>query len=621
MSLFEELKRRNVFKVALLYLVAAWLILQVADVLFDALELPASWLRLVLALLVLGFPLAVIFSWVFEMTPEGLKRERDLDRTVATATKSTRINLLITALLVLAIATVVIDRMVPEQPEVADLADAVPQAESASDPAVLAAAKFAPPPDRSIAVLPFVNMSGDPENEYFADGLSEEILNFLAGVPGLQVTARTSSFQFKGKNADVREVGEALNAAHVLEGSVRRSGKQARITAQLIRAADGYHLWSETYDRTMEDTFEVQTDIAESVSRALGVVLDDQQRQRMQSAGVRDVEAFIAFQKGLARFWQAHSHEIDMPTMAEAAEWFTEALRLEPRFASAYFMRSDYHAHRTTLYGVEDAERQLAYAAYMSDLEAAIANVSSADERALIEVDRTMASDNWRTLPERFDAALASRSCAEGVWIELAPPLGFADESLAHMQAMIECDPLNFYNYYAASISALWDGRQDEAVELSLRGLEIKPDDSFLEEGLVVAMLAQGRLDEARERAASRDLWNRELKLALVDAASGDVESARARAAEVIAESGPWLKMFHTLQLNAVTGQREAANEAAAWFDRLPMGPMMLLGVINGCLCGAPFDLEATPVFKQRLEEAGAVWPPKTIIDFPAMRR
>ncbi len=621
MRLFEELKRRNVFKVALLYLVAAWLILQVADVLFDALELPASWLRLVLALLVLGFPLAVIFSWVFEMTPEGLKRERDLDRTAGVATKTTRINILIAVLLVLAIATVAVDRMLPEQPEVADVTADAPQSTSVTDPAALAAAKFAPPPDRSIAVLPFVNMSGDPENEYFADGLSEEILNFLAGVPGLQVTARTSSFQFKGKNADVREVGETLNAAHVLEGSVRRAGNQARITAQLIRAADGYHLWSETYDRTMEDTFEVQTDIAESVSRALGVVLDDQHRKRMQTAGVRDVEAFIAFQKGQAKFWQAHSHEIDMPTMAEAADWFTEALRLEPRFASAYFMRSDYHAHRTTLYGVEDAERKLAYAAYMSDLEAAIANVSSADERALIEVDRTMASDNWRALPERFDAALASRSCAEGVWIELAPPLGFADKSLAHTKAMIECDPLNFYYHYSASISALWDGRQDEAVEHSLRGLDIAPDDAFLEAGLVLALLAQQRFDEARERAASRDLWNRELKLALVDAASGDLERARTRAAEVIAASGPWLKMFHTLQLSAVTGQREAANEAAAWFDRLPMGPMMLLGVVNECMCGAPFDLEATPLFKQRFEEAGAEWPPKKIIDYPAMRR
>ena len=197
----------------------------------------------------------------------------------------------------------------------------------------------------------------------------------------------------------------------------------------------------------------------------------------------------------------------------------------------------------------------------------------------------------------------------------------FAEKSLAHMKAMIECDPLNFYYYYSASLSALWAGHKDEAIELTHRGLDIAPDDEFLEAVLVMALLAQQRIDEARERAASRDLWNRELKLALVDAAAGDLERARTRAAEVIAASGPWLKMFHTLQLNAVTGQREAANETAAWFDRLPMGQMMLIGVINECMCGAPFDLEATPVFKQRLEEAGAVWPPVKIIDYPAMRR
>jgi tetratricopeptide (TPR) repeat protein len=339
----------------------------------------------------------------------------------------------------------------------------------------------------------------------------------------------------------------------------------------------------------------------------------------MQAAGVRDVEAFIAFQKGQTKFWQAHSHEIDMAIMAEAADWFTEALRLEPRFASAYFMRSDYHAHRATLYGLEDGDRRLAYAAYMSDLEAASANVSSPDERALIEVDRTLASDNWRTLPERFDAALASRSCAEGVWIELAPPFGMAEEYMAYTKAMIGCDPLNFYFYYSAGLSALWTGRRDEALELMHRGLDIAPDDPFLEAGLVLALLAQQRFDEARERAASRDLWNRDLKLALVDAASGDLERARERAAEVIADSGPWLKMFHTLQLSAVTGQREAANAAAAWFDSLPMGPMMLMGVISECLCGAPFDLDATPALKQRLEEADAPWPPVKIIDYPAM--
>lgn len=622
MSFFDELKRRNVFRVALLYVIASWLTLQVADVLFEAMELPAAWLRLVLALLILGFPLALIFSWVFEITPEGIKREKDIDRSRSITHRTGRkIDVLIAVLLVLAIAAVLIDRLIPERHEFEEPAAVqAPATAEAPDPSALVAEKFAPPPDRSIAVLPFVNMSGDEENEFFADGLSEEILNFLAGVPDLRVTARTSSFQFKGKNADVREVGETLNVAHLLEGSVRRAGDRARITAQLVRTADGYHLWSQTYDRTLEDTFEVQTDIAESVTRALGVVMDKSQRQLMQNAGVKDVEAFIAFQKGRVKYYEAHSNRIDMEMMAEAAAAFSEAIRREPRFASAYFMRSDFYAHSATMHGVDDAGRDSAYAAYMSDLTAASEHARSAGERALIEVDRTLASANWRSLPGRLDAALEAQTCADSVWLEVAPAYGFAEKSVAYGLKMIECDPLNFFPYYSAAQSALWSGRSDEALALAARGLEIAPDEPFLEAITVWSLIAVGRLDEAEERAASRDMWNRDLKLAWVAAARGELDRARDLAAGIIGDAGPWLKMYYAVELNAITGRREAANEAAAWFDRIPAGQLMLAGVVMECLCGAPFDLEATPVFRQRLEEAGFDWPPATIISYPAMQ-
>jgi TolB-like protein len=365
MSFIEELKRRNVVKIGVLYIVAAWLTLQVAELLFDALELPSAWLRLVLALVILGFPIALIFSWVFELTPEGIKREKDVDRSRSvTGETGRKINTLIVVLLVIAIGTVAVDRLVPEQAEpVAQAPAPAPVATSPAEvPGETTAEAPAGPPDRSIAVLPFANMSGDVENEYFADGLSEEILNFLAGVPDLQVTARTSSFQFKGKNADVREIGGALNVANVLEGSVRRAGDQARITAQLIRASDGYHLWSATYDRQMDDVFEIQTEIAESVTRALGVVLDDAQRQQMIDAGVREVDAFVYYQRGLEKFWKAHGEHFDLAMMAEAAELFGEAIRIEPDFADAYFMRSDYYAHLTTTPGLDEAERKAAFA-------------------------------------------------------------------------------------------------------------------------------------------------------------------------------------------------------------------------------------------------------------------
>ena len=618
MSLFAELKRRNVFKVAFLYAVAAWLTLQVADLLFEALELPASWLKLVLALLILGFPFAVIFSWVFEMTPEGLKREKDIDRSGSiTADTGHKINILIAVLLVLAIASVAIDRLVPERtgPEQAVTEETATVTET--DTSVLVAQKFAPAPDRSIAVLPFVNMSGEEENEYFADGLSEEILNFLAGVPDLQVTARTSSFQFKGKNMDVRDVAEALNAAHILEGSVRRSGDRARITAQLIRASDGYHLWSETYDRTLEDTFEVQTDIAESVTRALGVVMDTSQRQQMLAAGVRDVEAFIAFQKGRTLFMDAHTNQLNMGMMAEAADWFGEAIRREPRFASAYFLRSDYFAHLTTSENITDAERQAAYSSYMSDLGSASEYTPNADERALIEVDRILASDNWGSLPERFEAALESRSCVEAVWLEVAPAFGFAAQSLAYRQRMIECDPLNFYNYHAAVQAALWAGRPEEALSLASRAAEIEPDNPFIEWDLVVSMMALGRFEEAREHASGVSTWNRDILMVATHNALGETAEAQRYLEKSLAEAAPWFKQYLAIQLNAITGNRQAANDAAAWFDDIPAGQTMLAATIMECMCGAPFDLEATPVFAKRLEEAGFDWPPPVVMNLP----
>ncbi len=633
MSFLEELKRRNVVKVGVLYLVASWLILQVGDVLFDALGLPPTWLRLVLALLILGFPLALIFSWVFELTPEGIRRERDIDRSQSiTGDTGRKINALIIVMLGLAIGAVVVDRLIPEttpeqDSETSDLASAgtgpasgdSSAAETSEPPAATAAAaaKFAPPPDRSIAVLPFVNMSGDVENEYFADGISEEILNFLAGVPDLKVTARTSSFQFKGQNADLREVGATLNVAHLLEGSVRRSGNRARITAQLIRASDGYHLWSESYDRTLEDTFEVQTEIAESVTRALGVVMDETKRQRMLDSGVRDVEAFIAFQKGVAKFYEAHNQQVSMGLMAEAADWFTQAIQLEPRFASAYFMRSDYYAHSATIDGVEEERRQAAYGNYVSDLESASEYTPDADQKALIEVDRTLASSNWRSLPERFENALDSRSCAEPVWVEVATGFGFADQALAFRRRLIECDPLNSYHYTTAVVAAIWARRPDEALELARRADELFEDEPFVEGTIVTALIASGRLEEARQQAESITLWNRDMLLTPVYAALGETQSARSHAAKAIDGASPWLKRYLAIQQSAITGDREAANAAAAWMDAIPMGQLMLAATTTECLCGAPFDLDATPVFRQRLEEAGFDWPPPDVMGGP----
>ncbi|MDH3914757.1 MAG: hypothetical protein OES37_01275 [Chromatiales bacterium] len=300
--------------------------------------------------------------------------------------------------------------------------------------------------------------------------------------------------------------------------------------------------------------------------------------------------------------------------MSRAADWFSEAIRREPRFASAYFLRSDFHVHTTTTEGVSDEDRQAAYKAYMGDLAAASEYTPSADERALIEVDRTMASNNWGSLPERFELALEGRGCDEAVWLEIAPAFGFAEQSLAFRRSLIECDPLNFYNYHSAVQASLWAGRPEEALSFAMRGLEVEPDNAFLEGDVVISLIALGRPEEAREHAENVDNWNRNYLLVSTSVALDDLEGAKARIEQTLDESPPWLKRYLAIQLHAISGNREAANEAAAWFDRIPAGPMMLAATIMECMCGAPFDLESTPNFRQRLGEAGFDWPPPELI-------
>ena len=228
MSLIAELKRRHVIRVALGYAALAWVLVEVSATTFPMLNLPDWAPTLVLLLLMLGFPVALVFAWIYQVTPDGVQKDTGAD----VSEESTGLSA------------------------------------SASRGVVEAA-----PSDRSIAVLPFVNMSDDPDNEYFSDGLSEELLNLLAKIPELRVPARTSSFQFKGQNLDIGKVAEQLNVEHVLEGSVRKSGVRVRVTAQLIEADTGYHLWSDTYDRDLDDIYAIQDEISAAIVAALSETL------------------------------------------------------------------------------------------------------------------------------------------------------------------------------------------------------------------------------------------------------------------------------------------------------------------------------------------------------------
>jgi TolB-like protein len=238
-GLYEELKRRNVFRVALAYAIVAWLVLQIGDTLAPALLLPEWANTLVAFFLILGFPIALFFAWAFELTPEGLRKETEVNSSESISQLTNRrLDFIIIGVLVVALGYFAVDKYVLVEPAVGKITDQLLRADS---------------PRNSIAVLPFVNVSDDPGNEHFSDGLSEEILNLLARIPDLKVIGRTSSFAFKGKNEDLRVIGQALDVNMVLEGSIRKSGERLRITAQLIEVSDASHIWSESYDRTMTD--------------------------------------------------------------------------------------------------------------------------------------------------------------------------------------------------------------------------------------------------------------------------------------------------------------------------------------------------------------------------------
>jgi TolB-like protein len=334
MTLFAELKRRNVVRVGIAYAVIGWILAQVAEFAFENFGAPDWVLKSVIVVILLGLPIALFLAWAFELTPEGVKREEEVDRSQSiTHSTGRKLDFVIIGALVLALGYFVWERQsTPESVAVIDAAD-VAQDSEPSD------VKEDPVDDvvvRSIAVLPFVNMSSDQEQEWFSDGLTEELLNALARTPDLLVAARTSSFRFKGTTEDIPTIAKALGVAHILEGSVRSGGDRLRVTAQLIRASDGFHLWSETYDRNPEDVIAIQEEIAIEIATALQTAMDPEALARMVSSGTRSVPAYNAYLRGLA-YGASTLSTGDTYTFLGAKESYERAIRLDPDFSLAYW--------------------------------------------------------------------------------------------------------------------------------------------------------------------------------------------------------------------------------------------------------------------------------------------
>jgi TolB-like protein len=312
MALIAELKRRNVFRVGVAYAIVSWLLIEVASVLLPTFDAPDWVMKAFSSLVILGFPLALIFAWAFELTPEGIKRDADVDRTEPVTRKArSKLDFAIVGLLAIAVVYFAVDKFVLQDERI---------------PATGSTGQV-----KTIAVLPFANMSGDPEQEFFSDGISEELLNVLAKVKGLQVTSRTSAFAFKGTNTSVPEIAEKLGVEHVLEGSVRMAGDRVRITAQLIEVETDSHLWSESYDRVLSDIFAVQDEIAKEVGEALKVALLGADSRPIRPSRETSIEVYSDYL--LAR------QKLANPTVGatdEAERLLKSVIERDPKYAPAY---------------------------------------------------------------------------------------------------------------------------------------------------------------------------------------------------------------------------------------------------------------------------------------------
>ena len=546
MSLFAELKRRNVFRVALVYMVASWIVMQVADVGISLLGLPVTTGRLIFLLLAIGFPLVMLFSWAYEITPEGVKREKDIDRSNSvTHETAKKLDTAVIVLLVLGIGALALDRLVPE--EATTSAELAASTETISDAAAAA-------PERSIAVLPFVNMSADEENEYFSDGLSEELLNLLAKIPDLKVAARTSAFRFKKSDADINEIAMQLNVAHVLEGSVRKSGDRIRITAQLINAANGYHLWSNTWDRTLIDVFAIQDEIAAAVVDALKVsLLGELPRTR-----VTNPEAYALYLQS-----KVSANRRTKEGFEEATALLTQALAIDPEYAEAWVQLSTYQTNMAGMRIVPPEE--------------GFARAQASAERALI-IDpknaRALSNLGWNAMYWEWDFAKAARLIAQARSLEhgnasilnayavLNNAFGRYESGVSLSREALNLDPLALSVLTNLSGSYYANNRFDEMAALIERMRELEPDSTvipgmsgWLEQGRGNAEAALAHFTQAR---AAMGAWGR--AIAHYDLGQDDLSDA---AISELVELGG-----NSVIIATIYAYRDETDDAFEWLDR-----------------------------------------------------
>lgn len=487
MSFLSELKRRNVLRMAGLYLVGAWLAVQVSETLLPLFGTPDWVLRALVLLLVLGLVPALVFAWLYELTPDGLKRDAEVpaDASIAMATGRRMDRLMLGGLLALA-ALIAVERFLLPPP---------PAPIAASDAAAPAAAAPAVSPEgkNSVAVLPFANMSGNPEEEYFSDGMTEELLNVLARIPGLRVAARTSVFAFKGKGGDVREIGRTLGVSHIVEGSVRRDGEQVRITAQLIRVEDGFHVWSETFDRRLDSVLALQDEIAGRVAQQLASTLGDS--APLAQRGSIDPVAYDHYLQGRALLRTRRS---PLTTVGH----FRKAVELAPEFAAAWASL----ALAVEVAGFNSTPvQQVALAARLPQMKAAAgrAGALAPNDASTLHALASVARSEGRLLDAEagFERAIAADPTYPDVredYAELLLSVGRVEDGLAAARELVAMEPLVPVFLNRISQVGVQLDREDLIVEAE-SALTVDPTYHYIVTARFRLAYNHGRLALARE--------------------------------------------------------------------------------------------------------------------------
>ncbi len=549
MSLFNELKRRNVLRVTAAYVVVSWLVIQMVETIFPAFGFGDAAVRLVTIVLAIGLIPTFILSWVFEITPEGLKKDKDVDRSQSIAAHTgKKLDRIIMVVMALAIGYFAIDKFVFSDSRETSIAEEARQ-EGRSEALVESYG------DKSIAVLPFVNMSDDVSNEYFSDGISEELLNLLAKIPELRVISRSSAFSYKGKEIKLTEVARELNVVYILEGSVRKAGSRVRITAQLIEARTDTHLWSETYERTLDDVFAIQDEIGAAVVQELKVML----LGAAPSVQETDPEAYALFLQ--ARHLSRQDTE---ESLERSNDLYQQVLKIDSGYAAAWSGLATNYQRQASLGLIpldegfdlarETANSALAINPDYAPTHAILGQIQIGDRdltAAARYLERALALEPGNIESLRFAATLYGA-------------LGRLERAIAVSDHMVTLDPVNNLGYFNLGKMNHYSGKPDAAITALETALSLSPGRIAAQILIGEALMLKGEPEAALAAILQEDSIWRLIDLPMVYHALGRAVDSDAALAELIEEQSQWAA-YNIAYVLAFRGESDRAFE---WLDK-----------------------------------------------------